>query len=148
MVDNPALWGFTVQYATSFHKGRTKGVNVTRTRFAALGALGLAAALALTGCSAGSNGASDGGTKSIGAPDGKGKTITVWMMNGDLSDKVLDAAQEQFTKDTGAKVKIQTQQWDGITTKLTTAAATPMACTANRSRWAHASSPWSTPTMR
>ena len=66
---------------------------MTRTRFAALGALGLAAALALAGCSAGSNGASDSGTKSIGTPDGKGKTITVWMMNGDLSEKVLDAAE-------------------------------------------------------
>ncbi|XNN88563.1 extracellular solute-binding protein [Curtobacterium flaccumfaciens] len=96
---------------------------MTRTRFAALGALALAGALALTGCSAGSNAASDGGTKSIGTPDGTGKTITVWMMNGDLSDKVLDAAGKQFTADTGAKVKIQTQQWDGITTKLTTALA-------------------------
>jgi N,N'-diacetylchitobiose transport system substrate-binding protein len=96
---------------------------VTRTRFTALGALGLAAALALTGCSAGSNAASDSGTKSIGTPDGKGKTITVWMMNGDLSEKVLDTAETQFTKATGAKVKLQTQQWDGITTKLTTALA-------------------------
>jgi ABC-type glycerol-3-phosphate transport system substrate-binding protein len=76
---------------------------VTRTRFAALGALALAGALALTGCSAGSNAASDGGTKSIGTPDGTGKTITVWMMNGDLSDKVLDAAGKQFTADTGIK---------------------------------------------
>jgi N,N'-diacetylchitobiose transport system substrate-binding protein len=96
---------------------------VTRTRFAAFGALALAGALALTGCSAGGNAASDGGTKSIGTPDGKGKTITVWMMNGDLSDKVLKAAEQQFTKATGAKVKLQTQQWDGITTKLTTALA-------------------------
>ncbi len=96
---------------------------MTRTRFAALGALALAGALALTGCSAGGNAASDGGTKSIGTPDGKGKTITVWMMNGDLSDKVLQAAEQQFTKATGAKVKLQTQQWDGITTKLTTALA-------------------------
>lgn len=96
---------------------------MTRMRFAALGALGLAAALALTGCSAGSNAASDSGTKSIGTPDGKGKTITVWMMNGDLSDKVLSAAEQQFTKATGAKVKVQLQQWDGITTKLTTALA-------------------------
>ncbi len=76
-----------------------------------------------SGCSAGSNGASDGGTKSIGTPDGKGKTITVWIMNGDLSPKILDVAEKQFTKDTGAKVKLQLQQWDGITTKLTTALA-------------------------
>jgi N,N'-diacetylchitobiose transport system substrate-binding protein len=96
---------------------------VTRTRFAALGALALAGALALTGCSAGSNGASDGGTKSIGTPDGKGKTLTVWIMNGDLSPKILDVAEKQFTKATGAKVKLQLQQWDGITTKLTTALA-------------------------
>ncbi|GGL02176.1 N,N'-diacetylchitobiose transport system substrate-binding protein [Curtobacterium luteum] len=96
---------------------------MTRTRFAALGALALAGALALTGCSAGSNAASDGGTKSIGTPDGKGKTITVWIMNGDLSPKILDVAAQQFTKAIGAKVKLQLQQWDGITTKLTTALA-------------------------
>ncbi|MFJ4221451.1 sugar ABC transporter substrate-binding protein [Curtobacterium luteum] len=96
---------------------------MTRTRFAALGALALAGALALTGCSAGSNAASDGGTKSIGTPDGKGKTITVWIMNGDLSPKILDVAEKQFTEATGAKVKLQLQQWDGITTKLTTALA-------------------------
>ena len=112
MLDNATSRVFTCQYATSFHKGRTKGVNVTRTRFAALGALALAGALALTGCSAGSNGASDGGTKSIGTPDGKGKTLTVWIMNGDLSPKILDVAAKQFTKATGAKVKLQLQQWD------------------------------------
>jgi N,N'-diacetylchitobiose transport system substrate-binding protein len=123
MLDNATPKVFTCEYATSFHKGRTKGVNVTRTRFAALGALALAGALALTGCSAGSNGASDGGTKSIGTPDGKGKTLTVWIMNGDLSPKILDVAEQQFTKATGAKVKLQLQQWDGITTKLTTALA-------------------------
>lgn len=121
-VDKGPCKVFYCEYATSFHKGRTKGVIVTRTRFAALGALALAGALALTGCSAGSNAASDGGTKSIGTPDGTGKTITVWMMNGDLSDKVLDAAGEQFTEDTGAKVKIQTQQWDGMVSGMTAGA--------------------------
>jgi N,N'-diacetylchitobiose transport system substrate-binding protein len=92
-------------------------------RIAALGALGLAAALALAGCSAGGTASSDGGSKGIGTPDGKGKTINVWIMNGDLSPKILDVAEKQFTKDTGAKVKLQLQQWDGITTKLTTALA-------------------------
>lgn len=96
---------------------------MTRTRFAALGALALAGALALTGCSAGSNAASSSGKETIGTPDGKGKTITVWIMNGDLSEKVLDVAAKQFEDETGAKVKLQLQQWDGITTKLTTALA-------------------------
>jgi N,N'-diacetylchitobiose transport system substrate-binding protein len=96
-----------------------------RTRFAAFGALGLAAALTLAGCSAGGSGSGSGssGSDSIGTPDGKGKTITVWIMNGDLSPAILKVAEKQFTKDTGAKVKLQTQQWDGITTKLTTALA-------------------------
>lgn len=122
-IDKGAEEVFCSEYATTFHNGRTKGVNVTRTRFAALGALGLAAALALAGCSAGSNGASDSGTKAIGTPDGKGKTLNVWIMNGDLSPKILSVAEQQFTKATGAKVKLQLQQWDGITTKLTTALA-------------------------
>ena len=93
-------------------------------RFAALGALGLAAALALAGCASGGSGSGSGSSSdSIGTPNGKGKTITVWIMNGDLSPAILKVAQKQFTAATGANVKLETQQWDGITTKLTTALA-------------------------
>lgn len=73
----------------------------------------LAAVLALSACSAGSNTA-----------DGKGKTITVWAMTGDLSSKTLDAINKKFTEETGAKVSVQTQQWTNIATKITTALAT------------------------
>jgi N,N'-diacetylchitobiose transport system substrate-binding protein len=96
---------------------------LTSKRLAAIGALGIAAALALAGCASGGNSAGGSSSDSIGTPSGKGKTLTVWIMNGDLSDAVLKVANQQFTKATGAKVKIETQQWDGITTKLTTALA-------------------------
>jgi N,N'-diacetylchitobiose transport system substrate-binding protein len=86
-----------------------------------VGALGIATALALSACAAGGAG-STGPT--IGTTAGKGKTITVWAMNGDLTNNTLDAINAQFTKETGAKVKVQLQQWANITTKVTTALAT------------------------
>lgn len=92
-----------------------------KSRTIAIGALGLAAALALTACSSGSGG---GSSSSIGTPNGKGKTITVWSMTGDLSTPTLDAINKEFTKQTGAKVNVQTQQWSGIGTKITTALST------------------------
>jgi N,N'-diacetylchitobiose transport system substrate-binding protein len=42
-------------------------------------------------------------------------------MDGDLSDKAVTAIDDAFTKQTGAKVDIQIQQWDNINTKLSTA---------------------------
>ena len=84
----------------------------------AVGGVGLAVALALSACSTGNNSA--GG----GSLDGKGKTITVWSMTGDLTTKTLDAINKKFTAETGAKVNVQTQQWTGIGTKITTALAT------------------------
>lgn len=89
-------------------------------RIVAVGAVGVAAALALSACA----GSSSGGTpSSSGALDGKGKTLTVWAMTGDLSDATLKAINDEFTKETGAKVKVQTQQWTDIATKITTALA-------------------------
>jgi N,N'-diacetylchitobiose transport system substrate-binding protein len=90
-----------------------------KSRIAAIGTIGLVAALALTACSSGS-----GGTSSSGKIDGKGKTLTVWSMTGDLSATTLGAINKEFTKETGAKVNVQTQQWTGIGTKITTALAT------------------------
>ena len=90
-----------------------------KSRIAVVGAIGLATALALTACSSGGSG---GG--STNALDGKGKTITVWSMTGDLTTKTLDAINAKFTKETGAKVNVQTQQWTDIGTKITTALAT------------------------
>lgn len=85
-------------------------------------ALATAAALALGGCSMG--GGSSNKASSSGETDGKGKTITVWAMKGDYTDKTLDAINKAFTEKTGAKVKVQVQQWNGITTKVTTALST------------------------
>jgi N,N'-diacetylchitobiose transport system substrate-binding protein len=92
-----------------------------KSRIYAVGAIGLAAALALSACSSGTTG---GSSSSIGTPNGKGKTITVWSMTGDLSTATLKAINKEFTKETGAKVNVQTQQWTDIGTKITTALAT------------------------
>ena len=82
-------------------------------RILGAGSVALAAVLALSACSAGNNTA-----------DGKGKTITVWAMTGDLSTTTLNAINKKFTEETGAKVTVQTQQWSNIATKITTALAT------------------------
>lgn len=95
-------------------------------RIAAVGAVGIAAALALSACSGSGTGGSTSGDNNgtIGKVDGKGKTLTVWAMTGDLSDATLNAINDEFKKETGATVKVETQQWDQITTKITTALAT------------------------
>jgi N,N'-diacetylchitobiose transport system substrate-binding protein len=71
-------------------------------------------ALALTATACGSGGTA-GGSSSTGA------TLTVWLMDGDLSDRAVAAIDDAFTKQTGAKVDVQIQQWDNINTKLSTA---------------------------
>ena len=98
-------------------------------RIVAIGAAGIVAALALSACSSGGsggNGGNGGGAEpgTIDAPDGAGKTLTVWAMTGDLSDDTLAAINKKFETDTGAKVKVETQQWQDIATKITTALAT------------------------
>lgn len=94
-------------------------------RIVAIGAAGIVAALALSACSsAGNTGGSTGSGKIGENVDGKGKTLTVWAMSGDYGDAVMKQINDEFTKQTGAKVNVQTQQWDGITTKLTTALGT------------------------
>ena len=76
----------------------------------------LATALALTVTACGS-----GNTTTTNASSPAGTTLTVWLMDGDLSDKAVAAIDDAFTKQTGAKVDIQIQQWDNINTKLSTA---------------------------
>ena len=95
-------------------------------KMAAVGALGIVSVLALSACS-GSAGTGDAGAPSDGKVpevDGKGETLTVWVMQNDYTEETLAAINEEFTKQTGAEVTIQSQTWDGITTKLTTALAT------------------------
>ncbi|MEU4164178.1 extracellular solute-binding protein [Actinoplanes sp. NPDC026670] len=77
---------------------------------AALGA----ALLALTACS--------GGSGATG--DAKDQTLTVWVMDGDYTEATLQAINSRFTEATGAKVDLQIQQWEGITTKISTALST------------------------
>ncbi|MBN9186209.1 sugar ABC transporter substrate-binding protein [Microbacterium sp.] len=95
-------------------------------RMVAVGAVGIAAALALSACSSSGTGggSSSGAPGTIGKVDGKGRTLTVWAMTGDLSDGTLKAINDEFKKQTGAEVKVQTQQWTDIATKITTALAT------------------------
>ncbi|MFI6944536.1 extracellular solute-binding protein [Streptomyces sp. NPDC050422] len=92
-------------------------------RFAAVGALGLACALTLTACN-GSGTSSSGGEQKVSDAKSEGKNLTVWVMQDDYSAESLAAMEKEFTKKTGAKVTMETQSWDGIATKLTTALAT------------------------
>lgn len=92
-------------------------------RVAAFATAGVAALL-LAGCSTGT-----GSTTALpdGIPDtveADGETLTVWVMQDDYNDETLAAINEQFTERTGAEVDVQIQQWDGITTKLSTALGT------------------------
>lgn len=94
-----------------------------RKSIVAIGAITAAAALALSGCSSSGNGGKSGDDGLKLSTDGKGKTITVWSMNGDFGDDILKAINDKFTAATGAQVKVEIQQWDGIGTKVTTALA-------------------------
>ena len=77
----------------------------------------LAAALALltSACGSGSSSGSAGITT-----DGKGKTVTVWLMNDAQKGwpDVVNQANARFEKATGAKVKVEWQDWSNYTTKL------------------------------
>lgn len=95
-------------------------------KLALVGAMGIVTALALTSCS-GSAGSGNAGAPSDGKVpevDGSGEKITVWVMQNDYTPETLDAINAKFTELTGAEVSVQSQTWDGITTKITTALAT------------------------
>ncbi len=95
-------------------------------KLATVGAMGIVTALALSACS-GSAGAGSAGAPSDGKVpevDGAGQTLTVWVMDGDYTPDTLAEINKRFTEETGAEVNLQTQTWDGITTKVTTALAT------------------------
>ncbi|WP_374009755.1 extracellular solute-binding protein [Leifsonia sp. LS-T14] len=78
-----------------------------------LAAVATASALVLAGCaSGGSTGAST---------DGKGKTVTLWLVGSDTPDKLRNYLKTEFNKETGANLKIEQQDWGDIVTKLTTA---------------------------
>jgi len=80
------------------------------------GALGLAAALALTACSG-----NPGSSTNTGADS---KTLNVWFMQNTVTPASQTLIEKQFKDETGATLKIETQQWNNINTKMTTALAT------------------------
>ncbi|MFD4370686.1 extracellular solute-binding protein [Streptomyces sp. NPDC058486] len=85
----------------------------------------LAATVTLGACSSsGTGGSGTSSPQAVPTTKGDGKSITVWVMDGDYSAKTLDAITAKFTQRTGAKVDVQIQSWDGIATKITTALAT------------------------
>jgi len=77
-------------------------------RILPLVALGAAATLGLAACSGGNAPA-----ESSGPVDGKGKTLTVWIMKGTNPDAsaFYDEVSKEFEKETGAKVKVEEVQW-------------------------------------
>ncbi|MFD7057394.1 extracellular solute-binding protein [Streptomyces mirabilis] len=96
------------------------------TRVTTSAALSAAVMLTLAACGGGSGSTTGAGAKAQTVPTvkGDGKTLTVWVMDGDYTDATLKAVNDRFTKATGAKVDVQIQQWDGITTKISTALST------------------------
>ncbi|GAA0580172.1 extracellular solute-binding protein [Paractinoplanes ferrugineus] len=95
-------------------------------RFPAAAALAAATVLTLGACSSGSGsgGGGDDAAAKVPTTRGEGKTITVWVMDGDYTADTLAALDKQFTQATGAEVDLQIQQWEGITTKISTALST------------------------
>lgn len=83
-------------------------------------AIALFAIASLTACS---SGAAKSESSASDAASGD-KSITVWVMQDDFTDETLNAINAKFEEETGAKAKVEVQQWDGITTKITTALAT------------------------
>ncbi|MGW4381925.1 extracellular solute-binding protein [Kitasatospora sp. NPDC004531] len=81
----------------------------------------IATVLVASACSSSSS--SSGGDKATLSKDGKGKKITVWLMDDAQKQwpGVVDEAKKEFTAQTGAEVDIQWQSWSNYTTKLDTA---------------------------
>jgi N,N'-diacetylchitobiose transport system substrate-binding protein len=78
-----------------------------------LAAVATASALVLAGCASGGS--------SAPSTDGKGKTVTLWLVGSDTPDELRNYLKTEFNKETGATLKIEQQDWGDIVTKLTTA---------------------------
>ncbi|GAA3143199.1 N,N'-diacetylchitobiose ABC transporter substrate-binding protein DasA [Streptomyces rameus] len=85
----------------------------------------LAAAIVIAGMmvSVSACGGDDGNDsgKNAGPDSFKGQTLTVWAMDGSTPDQWVKDVTAAFEKKTGAKLKFETQKWDGIQQKITTA---------------------------
>lgn len=64
---------------------------------------------------------SDDGDKKSGPESFKGQTLTLWAMDGSTPKQWQKDVTAEFEKKTGAKVKFEVQQWNGIQQKITTA---------------------------
>ncbi|GIF06893.1 extracellular solute-binding protein [Actinoplanes siamensis] len=95
-------------------------------RYAAAAALCAATLLAVTACGGGgsSPAGDDDSPRAVPNTRGEGRTLTVWVMDGDYTDATIKAVNDQFTQATGARVDVQVQQWESITTKISTALST------------------------
>ncbi|WP_406173237.1 extracellular solute-binding protein [Streptomyces sp. NBC_00996] len=86
-----------------------------RKLIAAIGIAGMMVSIAACGGDDGDSG------KKAGADGFKGQTLTVWAMDGSTPPGWTKDLTAAFEKKTGAKLKFQTQQWNGIQQKITTA---------------------------
>lgn len=59
--------------------------------------------------------------KKSGPDSFKGQTLTLWAMDGSTPDAWTKDVKAAFEKKTGAKLKFEVQQWNGIQQKITTA---------------------------
>ncbi|WP_282791291.1 extracellular solute-binding protein [Streptomyces sp. CC224B] len=85
-----------------------------RKLIAAIGVAGMLVSIAACG--------DDGDDKKKSGADGfKGETLTLWAMDGSTPDQWTKDVKAEFEKKTGAKLKIEVQQWNGIQQKLTAA---------------------------
>ncbi|GAA2131725.1 sugar ABC transporter substrate-binding protein [Kitasatospora kazusensis] len=82
----------------------------------------IATVLVASACSSSSSSGGDSKPATL-SKDGKGKTVTVWLMDDAQKGwpTVVDAAKKQFESETGATLNIQWQTWTNYTTKLDTA---------------------------
>ncbi|MET7702113.1 MULTISPECIES: extracellular solute-binding protein [unclassified Streptomyces] len=87
-----------------------------RKLIAAIGIAGMMVSVAACG---GSDDSDSG--KKAGADGYKGQTLTVWAMDGSTPPAWTKDLQAAFKKKTGATLKFETQKWDGIQQKITTA---------------------------
>lgn len=59
--------------------------------------------------------------KKDGPESFKGQTLTLWAMDGSTPKQWTKDVKAAFEKKTGAKLKLEVQQWNGIQQKITTA---------------------------
>ncbi|ARX86340.1 extracellular solute-binding protein [Streptomyces alboflavus] len=85
-----------------------------RKLIAAIGVAGMLVSVAACG-------GDDKDDKKSGADGFKGETLTLWAMDGSTPDQWQKDVTAAFEKKTGAKLKFEVQQWNGIQQKLTTA---------------------------